>query len=83
MSSPLRSLIESGTKLWLDSIDPDLVKSNRFLGATGATSNPIIVADLIKSGRFDRELNRWISVPLPRHFQYERGRVRIPGHAGH
>src|SRR5947208_16034547 len=53
MTSPLRSLIASGTKLWLDSIDPDLVKSNRALGATGATSNPIIVSDLIKTGRFD------------------------------
>jgi len=58
MGSPLQSLIESGTKLWLDSIDPDLVKSNRALGATGATSNPIIVADLIKSGRFDRDLSK-------------------------
>ena len=25
MTSPLRSLIQCGTKLWLDSIDPDLV----------------------------------------------------------
>lgn len=54
----LQSLIRSGTKLWLDSIDPELVKSNRALGATGATSNPIIVADLLKSGRFDRELEQ-------------------------
>ena len=53
MTSPLKSLIEAGTKLWLDSIDPDLVKSNRALGATGATSNPIIISDLIKTGRFD------------------------------
>lgn len=53
MTSPLRSLIECGTKLWLDSIDPELVQSNRALGATGATSNPIIVSDLIKTGRFD------------------------------
>ncbi len=53
MSQSLKSLIESGTKLWLDSIDPDLVKENFALGATGATSNPIIVADLIQSGRFD------------------------------
>jgi transaldolase len=57
MSSPLQSLIECGTKLWLDSIDPDLIKTNRALGATGATSNPIIVADLIKSGRFDRSVS--------------------------
>jgi transaldolase len=49
----LQSLIASGTKLWLDSIDPDLVAENRSWGATGATSNPIIVSDLIKTGRFD------------------------------
>src|SRR5688572_8409954 len=60
MASPLKSLIASGTKLWLDSIDPDLVKSNRALGATGATSNPIIVGDLIKTGRFDEALNRFM-----------------------
>jgi transaldolase len=56
MSSPLRSLIASGTKVWLDSIDPDLVVKNREMGATGATSNPIIVADLIKTGRWDSEI---------------------------
>ncbi|MEX0712632.1 MAG: transaldolase family protein [Pirellulales bacterium] len=58
MTSPLKSLIASGTKLWLDSIDPDLVAGNRALGASGATSNPIIIADLIKTGRFDDELER-------------------------
>ena len=60
MSSPLRSIIASGTKLWLDSVDPDLVASNRALGATGATSNPIIIADLIKTGRFDDRVGRLI-----------------------
>lgn len=54
--TPLQSLIATGTKLWLDSIDPDLVKLNRSLGASGATSNPIIVSDLIKTGRFDDKL---------------------------
>jgi transaldolase len=58
MTSPLKTLIASGTKLWLDSIDPDLVASNRALGATGATSNPIIISDLIKTGRFDGELDK-------------------------
>lgn len=58
MSQSLRSLIASGTKLWLDSIDPDLVRSNHRLGATGATSNPIIVANLIKSGRFDEHIKQ-------------------------
>lgn len=54
--TPLQSLIASGTKVWLDSIDPELVRLNRALGATGATSNPIIISDLIKTGRFDGQL---------------------------
>ena len=58
--SPLRTLIAAGTKLWLDSIDPELVRRNRELGATGATSNPIIIADLIKTGRFDEDLQRLV-----------------------
>src|SRR5690349_3381109 len=49
----LKSLVASGTKLWLDSVDPDLVDKNIALGATGATSNPIIISDLLKTGRFD------------------------------
>ncbi|MBM3997982.1 MAG: transaldolase [Planctomycetes bacterium] len=58
MSNPLESLMACGTKLWLDSIDPDLVAANRAWGATGATSNPIIIADLIKTGRFDADIAR-------------------------
>src|SRR5688572_6043577 len=54
----LQSLIATGTKVWLDSIDPDLVRSNRKLGATGATSNPIIISDLIKTGRFDEQMSK-------------------------
>jgi transaldolase len=49
----LASLTKTGTKLWLDSVDPDLVDKNIKLGATGATSNPIIISDLLKTGRFD------------------------------
>src|SRR6516162_1080486 len=60
MSTPLQSLIAAGTKVWLDSIDPDEVARNRALGATGATSNPIIIADLIKTGRFDERLTKLI-----------------------
>jgi transaldolase len=56
MSASIRSLIKSGTRLWLDSVDPTLVSSNFAMGATGATSNPIIIADLIKTGRFDEKL---------------------------
>jgi transaldolase len=53
MSTPLESLVACGTKLWLDSIDPQLVESSRALGATGATSNPVIISELLQSGRFD------------------------------
>jgi transaldolase len=56
MTSPLASIIQAGTKLWLDSVDPELVAANRALGATGATSNPIIISDLVKTGRFDQRL---------------------------
>ncbi|MDA1163596.1 MAG: transaldolase [Planctomycetota bacterium] len=61
MSAAIFSLISSGTRLWLDSIDPDLITTNRALGATGATSNPIIVSDLLKTGRFDDTINRLIT----------------------
>lgn len=56
MPSPLESIIAAGTKIWLDSIDPDLIVKNQKLGATGATSNPIIISDLIKTGRFDDQI---------------------------
>lgn len=60
MPSPLQSLIASGTKVWLDSVDPDLVRLSRERGLTGATSNPIIIADLVKSGRFDDDLSVYL-----------------------
>jgi transaldolase len=64
MTSPLASLIASGTKLWLDSVDPGLVKTNRALGATGATSNPIIISNLIESGNFDAALKEVVAQGL-------------------
>jgi transaldolase len=60
----LKSLIATGTKLWLDSIDPDLVKKNHALGVSGATSNPIIVSDLIKTGRFDALIEKFMEQGL-------------------
>jgi transaldolase len=56
MTVSLESLVASGTRLWLDSIDPEFVERNRRLGATGATSNPIIVADIVKSGHCDARI---------------------------
>jgi len=52
-NSAISSLIQSGTKLYLDSIDPELVRQNLAWGAVGATSNPIIISNLIRTGRFD------------------------------
>ncbi|MDZ4659921.1 MAG: transaldolase family protein [Bythopirellula sp.] len=60
MVSPLTSLVQCGTKLWLDSVDPDLIIENLAFGATGATSNPIIISDLVKSGRYDGELTEFV-----------------------
>lgn len=64
MTTPLQSLLATGTKLWLDSIDPDLVRTSRAAGATGATSNPIIIADLLASGRFDERIEQLVSEGL-------------------
>ncbi|TWT42730.1 transaldolase family protein [Botrimarina hoheduenensis] len=61
MTTPLESLIACGTKLWLDSVDPELVEQNLDYGATGATSNPAIIADLIGTGRFDDLIAELIS----------------------
>jgi transaldolase len=58
--TPLQSLVACGTKLWLDSVDPKEVKANRAFGASGATSNPIIISDLIKTGHFDELLSKLI-----------------------
>jgi transaldolase len=55
--TPLQSLVAAGTKLWLDSVDPDEIARNRAFGATGATSNPIIISDLLKTGRFDADIH--------------------------
>jgi hypothetical protein len=62
--TPLQSLVATGTKLWLDSIDPQEVAANREWGASGATSNPIIVSDLIKTGRFDDLLSSLLAQGL-------------------
>jgi hypothetical protein len=60
MSQPLQSLMDAGTRVWLDSVDPDAVARNRAWGITGASSNPIIITDLIKAGRLDDPLARFV-----------------------
>src|SRR5262245_31128739 len=56
----LKSLIATGTKLWLDSIDPKEVEKNFAIGATGATSNPIIVSGIIDTGIMDDQITSLI-----------------------
>ena len=60
----LKSLIASGTKVWLDGVEPNDVKRNRALGITGATSNPIIISDIIKSGHFDSRITELVEEGL-------------------
>jgi transaldolase len=52
----LKSLISTGTKVWLDGVEPDQIKRNRALGITGATSNPTIISQIIEKGTFDRRI---------------------------
>ncbi|MBX2852683.1 MAG: transaldolase [Phycisphaeraceae bacterium] len=54
MATGIQSLINTGSKVWLDSVDPDEVTKNKAIGISGATSNPIIISGLIESGRFDQ-----------------------------
>jgi transaldolase len=61
MKNPaIDSLIRSGTKLYLDSIDPNLVTQNLAWGAVGATSNPIIISGLVRTGRFDDAIQEYV-----------------------
>ncbi|MEM1209401.1 MAG: transaldolase family protein [Planctomycetota bacterium] len=55
--TPLESLVSTGTKLWLDSVDPVEVEKNLKYGATGATSNPIIIAGILGTGDHDAKLS--------------------------
>ena len=65
MPHGLAALVASGTKLWLDSVDPDLFQEAHSAGATGATSNPAIISDLIKSGRFDDRIAALVAEGAP------------------
>ena len=60
----LQSLIASGTKVWLDGVEPNDVKKNRALGITGATSNPIIISDILKTGQFDNRITELVEQGL-------------------
>jgi len=56
MSSSIGSLIQTGTKLYLDSVEPTELDKNLAWGAVGATSNPAIIADIVKAGGLDADI---------------------------
>ncbi len=56
MSNSLKSLTQSGTKLYLDSVDPQEVDKNLSWGAVGATSNPAIISSIVSSGGLDGKI---------------------------
>src|SRR4051812_28056916 len=56
----LKSLISTGTKVWLDSVDPKEVQKMKPLGVSGATSNPIIISDIIKAGGLDDQISKML-----------------------
>lgn len=55
-SAALTSLIQSGTKLFLDSVAPDELNKNFQWGAVGATSNPTIISDIVATGSLDAKI---------------------------
>ena len=61
---PLASLIATGTKVWLDGVEPDEIQGNRGWGITGATSNPTIVSKIIGRGHFDDRISALIEQGL-------------------
>ena len=54
----LKTIANAGSKIWSDSVDPEVIEKLIPEGVTGATSNPVIIADLIQTGRFDDHLKR-------------------------
>ncbi len=60
----LSSLIATGTKVWLDGVEPDEIKKNLAWGITGATSNPAIVSKIISRGHFDGRISELVDQGL-------------------
>ncbi len=65
MGSGVKSLVDAGQSVWLDSISRELLKSGRLerfiqeLGVTGLTSNPSILAHAIEEGKdYDEDLSQ-------------------------
>lgn len=61
MSTPLQSLIDTGTKLYLDSVEPSEVDTNLAYGAVGATSNPAIISGIVAEGKLDGDIESMLA----------------------
>jgi transaldolase len=61
MTNSLQSLIDTGTKLYLDSVEPSLIDQNLTWGAVGATSNPAIISSIVKAGGLDEQIESLLS----------------------
>jgi len=64
MPNALQSLIDTGTKLYLDSVAPDEVDKNLHWGAVGATSNPAIISAIVEQGGLDHKIESLIATGL-------------------
>lgn len=60
----LTSLFETGSKVWLDGVEPENIERNYARGITGATSNPTIVSEIIRRGNFDDRIRELIELGL-------------------
>jgi transaldolase len=60
----IQQLVSIGTKVWSDSVEPKIIAGALARGITGATSNPIIIADIIKEGGFDERITQLIEQGL-------------------
>jgi transaldolase len=60
----LASLFDTGSKVWLDGVEPENIEKNYSRGITGATSNPTIVSEIIRRGNFDVRIRELIELGL-------------------
>jgi transaldolase len=56
----IKQLASIGTKIWSDSVEPKIIATAAQRGITGATSNPIIISDIIKEGGLDERITQLI-----------------------
>jgi len=64
MTNALKSLVDTGTKLYLDSVLPTEVDKNLAWGAVGATSNPAIISAIVNAGGLDESIENLIGTGL-------------------